>query len=270
MDNYNGNTYKEELVLLCEDSAEGILSAVYEAYSRRLNHNTTYIGTEEENYRLFARYEQVKTDPAKVQVVLKTLRREFREKDIQQLDYALASEDKEKGQSIYRTIVAGRYQRYQRGYPCGLFDDLKNPYIHKTFTLARNTWNELHHLQGFLRFEEMESGILFARMGPKNNVLPFLSIHFTDRYPMENFVIYDEPRRLFSVHPAGKEWYLLQENTSEEIQGQLKKSEREQDYQELFRYFCHKIAIKERKNEELQKGMLPLRFRNYMTEFGKK
>lgn len=270
MDNYRGNGYREELVLLCENSTEGILSAVYEAYSRRLDHNTTYIGSQADNYRLFAKYEQVETDPRKVQVVLKTLRREFREEDIWQLSYALAAEDTEKGQAVYRTIVEGRYQRYKRGCPCGLFDDLKNPHIHKTFALARRTWNELHHLQGFLRFEETKNGILFARIGPKSNVLPFLSIHFADRFPMENFVIYDEPRHLFSVHPAGKNWYLLQEDQEEEIQVQWERSEREQDYQELFRYFCHKITIKERKNEKLQNNMLPLRFREYMTEFEKK
>ena len=47
----------------------------------------------------------------------------------------------------------------------------------------------------------------------------------------------------------------------------LKDSKEEAGYQELFRYFCHKIAIKERQNDKLQKSMLPLRFRPYMTEF---
>ena len=40
-------------------------------------------------------------------------------------------------------------------------------------------------------------------------------------------------------------------------------------YQELFRLFYHTIAIQERKNDKLQKGMLPLRFREYMVEFWK-
>lgn len=262
---------KEARVLVCENSPEGILSGIYEAYHRGISHENTYIETANSSYRLFASYEQIKTDSAKVQTVLKTLRREFYEEDILWLDYALASEDEERGQAVYRTIATGRYRMHREGHKCGLFDDLKNPYVHKAHTLARRTLNELHHLKGFLRFEEMENGVLFARIGPKSNILPFLSIHFTDRFPMENFVILDETRELFSVHPAGGNWYLLHNSTLyEEMKETLTTAEREADYQELFRYFCHKIAIKERENKDLQRNMLPLRFRDYMTEFGKK
>lgn len=260
---------KGELVLVCEDSAEGILSAIYEVYHRRLNVWHTFIETNGADYRLFAEYESIETNADKVKAVLRTLRKEFREEDVLWLDYALAAEDADRGQAIYRTVAQGRY-RYHSGQRCGLFDDLKNPYVHKTFSMARRTLNELHHLKGFLRFEEMENGILYADMGPKNNVIALLSRHFADRFPMENFVIHDKPRDLFSVHPAGKDWYLLKGAMLEGMPEQWVQSEREQDYQELFRHFCHKIAIKERKNEKLQTGMLPLRFREYMTEFGKK
>ncbi|MBO5283384.1 MAG: DUF4130 domain-containing protein, partial [Lachnospiraceae bacterium] len=41
-------------------------------------------------------------------------------------------------------------------------------------------------------------------------------------------------------------------------------------YEELFRYFCHKIAIKERKNLALQNQMMPKRFQKYTIEFTKK
>ena len=41
----------------------------------------------------------------------------------------------------------------------------------------------------------------------------------------------------------------------------------EELYAELFRHFCKRITIKERKNLELQRNMLPLYFREYMTEF---
>ena len=42
-----------------------------------------------------------------------------------------------------------------------------------------------------------------------------------------------------------------------------------QYYSELFEHFFHTIAIKERKNLGLQRNMLPLRYRKYMTEFEK-
>ena len=80
-------------------------------------------------------------------------------------------------------------------------------------------------------------------------------------------MIYDEGRGLFGVHPAGKDWYLLQDKELRMQQEQLQYSEEEMQYRELFRHFCHKIAIKERKNLELQRNLLPLRFREYMIEF---
>lgn len=43
-------------------------------------------------------------------------------------------------------------------------------------------------------------------------------------------------------------------------------SEEERKIQELFKHFCHKIAIKERENPALQQQMLPLRFRSNMVE----
>lgn len=262
---------KGETVLLCENSTEGILSAVYEAYHRRLKHRSTYVETEggEGNYRLFAGYERIETDSGKVRTVLQTLRREFREEDVLWLDYALAAAEPERGQAVYRTIVEGRYQSHENGRRCGLFDDLKNPYIHKTFTLARRTQNELLHMKGFLRFEETENHVLYARIGPGSHILPFLSGHFADRFPMENFVIYDEKRGLFSVHPAGGDWYLVKGDKEGELERALAQSGKEREYQELFRHFCKTIAIEERRNEKLQTNMLPLRFREYMTEFHK-
>ena len=44
-------------------------------------------------------------------------------------------------------------------------------------------------------------------------------------------------------------------------------SQKEDEYQQLFKQFCDSIAIESRKNDKLQMNMLPLRFRPYMTEF---
>ena len=49
----------------------------------------------------------------------------------------------------------------------------------------------------------------------------------------------------------------------------LEFSEEERNIQELFRYFCRKIMIKERENEKLQRQNLPYRFQEYMIEFVK-
>lgn len=79
-------------------------------------------------------------------------------------------------------------------------------------------------------------------------------------------MIYDEGRNLLGVHPASGEWYLARGVKLD--RSMLNDSDEEKKYRELFRFFCHKIAIKERKNLNLQRNMLPLRFREFMVEFG--
>ncbi len=81
--------------------------------------------------------------------------------------------------------------------------------------------------------------------------------------------MHDVGRDLFGVHPAGKEWFLLRGEPAAqgESVGGLTVSPSEEEYQVLFRQFCESIAIRERRNLKLQQGLLPLRFREFMTEF---
>ena len=52
----------EEHILICEDSLEGIFTAVYVAYEKRYRpEQTAIVTTEEGNMRLFAVYEDRKS-----------------------------------------------------------------------------------------------------------------------------------------------------------------------------------------------------------------
>lgn len=252
----------EENILICEDSLEGIFTAIYTAYEKHYVPEKTGIQTSEEgNLRLFAAYEQIEPDVERSEKVARTLRRRFGEEGFLLLCQALASGDPEKATAVYRTIAKGL--RLQQSYR--IFDRHADPDVGKVQKLKLNTWNEVHHLFGFLRFRELEGSILFSEIEPKNNILTFLAEHFADRFPGEHFLIYDVGRKLFAVHEGGKPWFLAR--IPEFDKAAVKESEEEMRYQELFRHFCHKIAIKERCNENLQRNMLPLRFRPYMTEF---
>ena len=47
----------EEKYIICEDSLEGIFTAVYDAYALREGHDRLHVQVgEEDNYRLFATY----------------------------------------------------------------------------------------------------------------------------------------------------------------------------------------------------------------------
>ncbi len=250
------------IVYRCEDTLESVFTAIYQAYEEKRNHQDTYLSLTEEPI-LFAEDIPVKADEEKTRKVMGSLRQRFGWEDSERLCMALASEQEDKAQAVYRTVVQGLHCRCRPGH---LFDNLADSYVHRAFALARGVSTEVGHQRQFLRFQELDSGVLFSRIGPKNDVLVFLMPHFVDRLPIENFVIYDEKRNLFGIHPAKRQWYLLQGQDTDRPR-QLSYSETEAQYQELFRQFFHSISIEDRRNRKLQMGMLPLRFREYMVEF---
>lgn len=278
----------EEYYLICEDSLEGIFTGIYEAYRLKKPHQQIHLCLGgEDNYRLFASDMNCEASPEKAAKVAGTIMREFGKEAYLSICRALASPDEEKAEAIYKTVVAGFQMKDKKQ----LMGNLANPYVRKVFELARFTANEAHFHVEFLRFRELENGILYAPMGPKNNLITFIVPHFADRLPLENFVIHDDVRNIFAMHPSGKDWYLvsgeksLKENhfqTSyrsstagesavcggiEMKQIAHRFSEGEEKYSELFSHFFHTIAIKERESYGRQRNMLPLRYREYMTEF---
>jgi probable DNA metabolism protein len=248
------------IVYRCEASLESVFTAVYLAYEQKRVHEDTVLCLSDEPL-LFGEDVKVVPDISKTHKVIRTLIRRFGEDDYISLCMALASEDEESAQAVYRTIVRGLKSECPRGH---LFDCLADANVHKAFALARGVSTEIGHQKQFLRFQELDNGVLYAKIGAKYDVMVFLMPHFADRLPIENFMIYDEKRNLFGIHPASHNWYLLR---GEEAGMRLELSEEETYYQELFRHFCTTISIEGRRNQKLQKGMLPLRFREYMVEF---
>ena len=253
-------------VYQCEDSLEGVCTAIYRAYEEHADHQDTWIRTDQE-LMLFGEYIPVESDSERAEKVLRTLRRSFGQEDLERLGMALTTPEADKAQAVYRTVVHGLRTRPAPGH---LLDHQTDPYILQTFRLAKKAGRELGQLREFIRFRELEQGILYAENCMKNDVLPYLMVHFADRFPQEDFAIRDIGRELMGIHPAGGDWYLTGSHALGEALRQTGYSVQEMAYEELFRYFCHKIAIKERKNIDLQNRMMPKRFQKFTIEFAKK
>ena len=256
----------EEYVLICEDSTEGILTGVYEAYQfkKRMgiaSHDVIHLAVREpETQRLCTQYEQVQTDYAKAEKVTNTLVRQMGSEAWYRISMALVSCFEDKADAVYHTIVLGLGQHDRN-----ITDRLQEDCVQRTFRCARASDNELCHMKQFLRFAELRSGMLYAKIDTKHHILPFLMPHFADRLPADNFVIYDESTQTFGLHARYKNWYLMRGADFDE--DRLVYSDVEEEYQELFKRFCDSIAIEARINPKLQMNMLPLRFRPNMVEF---
>ena len=253
----------QNLVIQCEESIEGIFTAIYEAYEQKKKYEDVFLqmGAEGE-FRLFTEYTVSTPDSGKASKVIRTVLREFGEEVYTTFCQALATPEPERGDAVYHAIVLGYTMKNKRS----LMDNLANSYVNKVFRMGRQANNEILHMKGFLRFSELESGLLFSEIGPKNNIITFLAPHFADRLPGENFIIYDSSRDIAVLHAAFKEWVVVS-GEGINLEEARRFSEQEMEYQAMFQYFCQKIAIADRVNKNLQRQMLPLRFREYMIEF---
>lgn len=252
----------EHSILVCEDSGTGIFTGIYEAYERKLNHDTTILQVgEEENLRLFAEYIRITPSLEKADKVIRTLRRRFGEETLRVIFEALASVDRQKGQAVYQMVVFGLRGKYKGN----LLDCFSYEPVVKVNALSKTVWRECHHFYGFLRFQELSNKILYAKIKPKAHLLSLLGEHFSDRFCLENFMIYDESYDEWLVHEAKKAWFTVSGDLIH-LEKQPCYSEEELQIQDLFCHFVDRIAIDERRNLALQQQMLPLRFRSNMIE----
>lgn len=253
--------YKRNII--CDDSVEGIFTGVYYIYEKKYDKSCIElkIQGDNENYELFTIDEFVPTDLEKAIKVSRTVKRKFGMEVYQALLGAAFSQKEDKAQAIFGTIYYGLKATMTRN----LLNNIKNEDIFRVFELNRTVSNEANHYLDFVRFSELQNGVLYSKISPENNVLPLIAEHFTDRLKNENFVIYDVKRKASLVYHTGYPWEIY--NNIEVMDETLIYAECEEVVKNLWKSFCQAISIQERCNLKLQKQNLPLKFRKFMTEF---
>ena len=111
----------------------------------------------------------------------------------------------------------------------------------------------------------MENGVLFSEIQAENYVLPLIGDHFADRFPNENFMIYDNGHGDCLVHGKGYPWFIYR-NMQPDKESRQGMSDREEEFQQLWKGFCTSVSIKPRENARLQRQLWPLKYRKWMTE----
>lgn len=249
-------------IFQCEDSIDGIFTGVYDAWASHYGHKHIQLSSDNSgNLMLFSEYIPVIPDSDKSRKVSRTLITRLGT-DFYETICKCAMADShcrkltmDKANAIYQTIVMAL------ALPEGakVLEYLSEPCISCIFELCRQTANEGHHLLEFLRFSELKSGILFAQIHAKNDVLPILATHFTDRLPLENFIIYDASHQMAAVHKSSKD-YLIVDASSLNLDLTKEHSFEEEGFRKLWCTFFDSIAIEARKNPKLQSQNIPKRF----------
>jgi len=250
----------EKMVLLCEDSFDGIMSAVYKGWELKKNKEVVIKAGELEQVELFVEYINLDTDYELSKKVIRTLGREFPSDIYVSVFRASMSNNYQKADIIFKFLI----DAFKVGRNIG--DCLAMPSVMSLFELERNVANETNHYLGFVRFSQLDNNILFSMISPKNNVVASIAPHFADRLSGENWIIYDEARKVAAVHKANTKWMLV---SGEELNLDKIKEEdiSEEGIRNLWKTFFKTIAIDSRTNYKLQRNLMPLRFRDKMTEF---
>lgn len=250
---------KTTRIYTCEDTIDGIFTAVYDAWNSRYGHRNIRIqeGTGN-NFELFSEYYTVYTDRDKSRKVAEAIQKKISKEAFEMVCQAALSFSKGKGDAIYRFLIQGFLNGPQ------IVRYLNIPEVNRIYSLSLNVYNESHHYYGFLHFTELDGHILFAPFEPKNNIISLITPHFADRFPDENFIIFDSLRSTAAVHSPAGGWVLV---SGENFNLPPSFRNEDEEIKKLWKTFFHSISIKDRENRKLQRQNMPLRFRTYMEEF---
>ncbi|MCI8508360.1 MAG: TIGR03915 family putative DNA repair protein [Lachnospiraceae bacterium] len=251
---------ENQVIYLCEDTPDGIFSAIYDAWAAGIPEERMSIQVERLHaMQLFTDYVYVQTDLDKAVKVARSIKGKISKEVYDMIYCASLSFEEDKIDAIYHFLKLGfRYggqviQMHGEDAVCRVFE------------LKRNVWNETHSFREFVRFHDSKEGILISRIRPKNQVLPMLAHHFSDRFPEENFVILDEVHEMGVFHERGKQWYLAPLEST--VLDRIWSHKASEEYEKLWKVFFRTIAIKERENYRCQRNLCALRYRDYMLEF---
>ncbi len=249
-------------VYYCKDNFEDMMCCVYDAWASRAGHDNVELKIEGEfEYELFKEYILVECDHDKFYKVIRSIQSKI-SMDAYMLVYRSAmSFERERLDWIYRFLVDGFAQGRN------IVNDYRFESVRQINRMAKKAGNESHLFLGFIRFEQMQNRVLYAEIEPKCNVITMVAPHFEDRLPDENWIIYDKKRKLAAVHPARQKYYIR--SLDAEDADKIKDLYDNENYDSLWRTFFNSIGIEERKNPRCQQNMLPLWYRDCMTEFNK-
>ena len=247
----------ENLILRCESSLDGIFTAIYDAFVYK-NHIqeanegwyddtiTIEIG-EGENYTLFAQIINIETDQRKVQKTVNYIKKRLGYGIYEMVFNALCHFSADRA-----TIVLGFLVR---AFKIGqrIIEHMADKYVMEVFELSRKVSNEADKIRGFIRFT------------PKCDMIPVIMWHFSDRYPGENFVIYDENRQYAVVHPKYGDCFFISYDEYTRLENSI--PDRIDGFEQLWRVYFENTDIKERFNPTCQRNLCPKWYRKNMLEF---
>ena len=244
---------RTNLIYRYDGSFDGLLTCVFESYARHELPDAILAPDDEQTMLFESR--RVETDYVKSERVLRGVMEKISPEAADFIRMAHLSCLFERDRRILLFLRLG----FTVGP--GIMNRLADARVNALISGVRSLEREAHHYMGFVRFTEID-GVLASVIQPKNRVLPLLDPHFSDRFNAERFIIHDAAHRCALMHMPGCSRIVPMDELRVTAT-----SPKELQIQALWRKFHQPVAIEGRLNPQLQRSMLPLRFRPEMTEF---
>ena len=241
-------------VYLFDGTFEGLLSALYKGLKE--NHPMLRIESSA-SYQpdLFTEASVLVTDHRLAQRLFQLICQEMSSRTLRHVYRVYLSEVSHGGTLLLPFLLKG----FRLGP--GVNDLITDPAIYPVLRLSRRVSREFHRYLGLLRFQELEQGLLYARMEPDFNQTPLLAPHFSRRLPASPWIIHDIRRELAACWDT-REW-ILRDLTAEGIPSL---SVQEKSLQDLWQTYFQHIAIQERQNPRVQQNFMPKKYWKHLVE----
>jgi probable DNA metabolism protein len=249
------------VTLMYDGSFEGLLTAVFEIYERKLLHVNLEKG-KWHNTALFEEVINVVTDEARANRVLTGLRQKLSASGIQRLYIAHMAEM----QHEENAMVGYMMHAFDTAF--NIEEDYGNKYVLRVSEIVSKMRREKHRMEAFVRFQKLQDGTFYAGIEPDFNVLPLLIKHFKSRYADQKWIIYDIKRNYGIYYDLHDTEFISLEFSAVKSAGNVINvfSEDEGIYQHLWKNYFHSVNIPARKNTRLHLRHIPKRYWKHLTE----
>lgn len=246
---------REMTCYIYDGTFEGLLTAIYEAFSRREKPGriASVRGLQQS---FLEQYVSIDTDLEKAKMVYHSISSKISPEALDNV-YRVYLADKEENNA---GII---YEYLKLGWKLGAKVDsyLADDRVLKVHKIRQRVDLEVHRMMGFIRFRLLRGGIYYAPIEPDNDILTLIAPHFSKRFADQSWVIHDVGRNRAALYNK-EEWIIVDAHLDKIPE----EDEEENTYQELWKHFYSSVTIKERFNPDLHKRLLPKRYWRYLIE----
>ncbi|OVE70832.1 DNA metabolism protein [Clostridium diolis] len=243
-------------IYLYDDTFEGLLTSIYDAFYSNGSPPTSIYGKSQTNTPLLlGNIVEISTDINKFKKVKNAIINKINFLSLKKIYFVFLSNYEDKG------IIIFNYLKIAFKLGPDVHDFLNTDVIRLVDNITKKVLNECHRFEGFIRFNQIEEKLLYSSIEPDNDILELIGDHFKNRFPREYFIIHDISRQKALIYNTN--FYEIIDMDMETYE---KLKSHNDEYTDLWKTYFKATTIQERKNLKLQCRMMPKRYWKHILE----